>query len=350
VQEDAMWKNFFKSCFYILRHDVQRTLGLGPVFCKGIHILMYHRICSQRDELGLAISPEFFEAQIRYLKNNFTIISLDQALEKIPKGTSEPLFVITFDDGYRDNFTHAYPILRRYGAPATIFITFNDIESGVTDWHRMDSAIRRTDISELDLDVFGLGVISISTMEKRADAIRKLHRELKQMENGRRLEIVTFILKRCRASDLDRIMLTWEDVRQMADENLVTIGSHTLSHPILTRITSAHAQQEIEESRRRIEEMIERPVRHFAYPNGDYNAKVMELVKRSGYSSACTTVAGCNENQTDLFALRRIDVTYDMCENITGHFSPRMFAMSMATEAQSKEEWPSQKIKPAAGV
>ncbi len=346
-----MLKQFIKNCLYVISHDVQRTLGLGPVFCRGIHILMYHRICPRRDELGIAISPEFFEAQIRYLQNHFTIISLDEALEAIPRGTSEPLFAITFDDGYRDNFTDAYPVLRRYGVPATIFITCNDVQSGVTDWHRMDCALRETALEELDLEIFGLGIISLRTLEERIRAIRTLHRRLKEIDNELRLEILSFILERCGARELERIMLTWQDVRRMSDEGLVTIGSHTLSHPILTSVGAAAAKREIEQSRLRIEEVIERPVRHFAYPNGDFDAKIADLVRQGGYASACTTVAGCNERRADLFALRRIDVTYQMCETISGHFSARMFAMSMATEANAKEGWPPrQNIKPAAGV
>lgn len=345
-----MLKQFVKSCLYVLGHDLRRAAGRGPSFCRGVHILMYHRICAQRDELGIAISPEFFEAQIRYLKKYFTIISLDEALETIPRGTTEPLFVITFDDGYRDNYTHAYPILRRCAVPATIFVTCDDVESGSTDWHRMDSAIRATALERLDLRSFGLGIVSLEDWAEKTTAIHTLHRRLKEVDNAVRLEALACILERCGAWPMERIMLTWPEVRRMADEGLVTIGSHTLSHPILTRVGVAEAKREIEQSRRHIEQMIGRPVRHFAYPNGDHDRTIIDLVRQGGYAGACTTVAGCNQRLTDLYALRRIDVTYGMCESIGGRFSARMFAMSMTSEAGRRPQWPPPTIKPATGV
>lgn len=331
-----MLKRLAKNGLHVLSHEVRRILGVGPVFQSGVHILMYHRVCPERDEMGIGIHPEFFEQQIRLLTENFSVVPLGEALEAVKSGSDRPLFVVTFDDGYRDNYTAAYPILRRYNAPATIFVTHDDLESGFTHWHRMDAAIRATSRNRLDLKPLGLGIFSLDTPRERAQAISRLHGSLKRVDDAHRLEVLRFIVEHCGPAGEERIMLTWSEVRQMAQSGLIGIGSHTLSHPILTRVSATRAEEEIRTSRCRIEEKIDLPVEDFAYPNGgkdDLNEGIVELVRRSGYRSACTTFPGCNAAGADPFALRRIDVTYGMCESVTGKFSHQMFIMGMAGAA-----------------
>ena len=335
-------KRIAKTTILSLLHDVQRLFGLDPVGRNGIYILMYHRICEERYEPEIALSADFFEQQMRYLRERYQVISLEQALDRLGTEPDRPLFVVTFDDGYRDNLLTAYPILRRYEVPATIFITCDHIESGVTSWHRMDKAIRRTSLQALDLTSAGLAGFPLSNHFERRQAIRSLHRLLKRLEDGRRLEIMREIGERCGAVPDERIMLNWDEVRDLAAGGLVTIGSHTLSHPILTRISTERASREIGESRKLIEARIGRPVLHFSYPNGqpdDISSDVVDLVRQSGYRSACTTLPGRNDRRSDPLALRRLDVTYGLCESFTGRFSNRMFVIGLAAEAAKGEDY-----------
>ncbi len=334
--EAAMLRKVLKTTVHSLLYELQGLLGNEPLAHRGIYILMYHRISWERDEAGIAISPDFFEQQIGFLKERFAIIDLDRALGLLDREIDRPYFVITFDDGYRDNFTDAYPILRRYEAPATIFIACDHIETGATAWHQMDTAIRRTALQRLDLTAEGLGSFPLATLAERRQCIRTLHRLLKKLDNGSRLAIMAEIGARCGFGGDDRIMLQWDEVKAMADEGLVTIGSHTLSHPILTRIPAEQVRREIEISKGIIEEKIGRNVEHFAYPNGrpeDFDESTVELIRRSGYRSACTTIAGCNQTGGDLFRLRRIDVTYGLCEDFGGRFSRRMFGYGLGAAA-----------------
>jgi peptidoglycan/xylan/chitin deacetylase (PgdA/CDA1 family) len=124
-------------------------------------------------------------------------------------------------------------------------------------------------------------------------------------------------------------MMNWNEVKALAQGGLVTIGSHTVSHPILSKLSPEDAALEIADSKRIIEGNIGMPVDFFAYPNGgrmDFTEDNVATVKSSGFSAACTTISGTNRHGDDLFRLQRIDVTYGICREVSGRFSRSIFA------------------------
>jgi len=305
-------------------------------------ILMYHKVNPKSDLLGLSISPSFFDYQLAFLKSRYRVISLADALTMISDGI--PMgdhAVITFDDGYRDNYDHAFPLLRKHGLPATVFVTVDALETGIFGWNTFDKAIQDGRLDRIDLTQFDLGVIRIATAGEKKRAIVHLHRELKQCDHGTRKAVVTYVVNMlAHGSSPERVMLSWDEAREMQKSGLVVIGSHTVTHPILTRVDRGTARDEIIRSKAVIEERLGTVVDLFAYPNGrtvDFDDDIISMLAQAGYRAACTTVHGSVGAGDDLFRLLRVDVTYGMCRGIGGRFSPGMFEAAMSSGFRKRQ-------------
>lgn len=225
-------------------------LGTGPYYLlrPGIRMLMYHRVDRLPAYDQLTVSPERFAEQIGYLASRYRMLSLDQAVAELSgAGRVRPGVVVTFDDGYRDNLVHALPVLRRHRVPATIFVT--------------------TRFCDQDLNHPRYGAGS-----------RHLH-------------------------------LTWEEVRELASEPGITVGSHTVTHPFLSRLDAQAATREIAGSRELIAERLGRAVDFFCYPSGEFTVREEQLVAAAGYRAAVSVAPGVNRTGTPRFALRRTEVT-----------------------------------------
>jgi peptidoglycan/xylan/chitin deacetylase (PgdA/CDA1 family) len=291
---------------------------------------MYHRVNLQQDVFGLSITPSFFDQQLKFLTSRFKLIKLEEAVSLISmKDFTGNYVVLTFDDGYYDNYVYAFPILKKYNSPATIFVTVNGLETGNFDWYTFDKAILGTDKVLLDLTEFGFGLLDLKTRGKKIRAVQRLHHELKKCADDKRNAVTNKVIEEfLPGNKSERIMLTWEEAKEMQSSGLVTIGSHTLSHPILTRLTNNEAREEIVKSKIIVEEKLDCAVDLFAYPNGevnDFDGDIVEMLVNAGYYAACTTVPGAAGSGVDLYRLPRINVTSGMCQGIFGKFSTEMF-------------------------
>lgn len=300
-----------------------------------LNILMFHKVNNGRDPLGLTINPVFFTRQMQYLTEQYVVISLAEAVFRLENGTIDREYVvITFDDGYLDNYTFAYPILQRFQAPATIFITYDAVESGTFGWYRFDTAILMSQRENLDLTGFGLGYFSLASQRDREQAVVELHQSLKKVSDEDRQTVIAHVL--CEYGDPganERIMLSWDEVREMQQSGLITFGSHTKTHPILTQVPHDSALAEIRESKLLVEGKIGRPVDFFAYPNGswaDFDENIMAMVKKSGYRAACSTISAEHFTKIDMYCLPRTDITDNICRGIGGGFSHAMFSMKVS--------------------
>ena len=212
-----------------------------------IPILMYHSI---DDSLAAAcVSPKCFEKQMAYLKHvGYQAVDLDAVFSYMTIGAplpSKPI-VITFDDGYRDNMENAYPILKKYGMCATIFLT--------------------------------TGYLGYSNNWCASDGVTQ------------------------------RPLMTWKEVKEAAKESFLSFQPHTCSHPKLTQIPVEQMREELIRSKLAIEDKLGEPCHHFAYPYGDLNETVRDMVKEVGFRTACSTQWGHNRQGDDLFSLYRIGV------------------------------------------
>ncbi|MHB8984666.1 MAG: polysaccharide deacetylase family protein [Eubacteriales bacterium] len=217
---------------------------------SGIPILMYHKINPDPEtgNLGLRVPPEVFDRQMQYLySQGYHTVSLGDVREYM---TGERILppksvVITFDDGYRDNYTFALPILEKYNFKATFFV----VTGTVGKVNSFDNSIQ----------------------------------PVNQMAG-------------------------WSELRDMAARGM-EIGSHTVSHPRLTELSPEKALYQIKKSKLALEKGLGQPVRFFSYPHGCYNAAVEKIVEESGYEAATSTLPGLDYPDNDVYALKRICVT-----------------------------------------
>ena len=240
---------------------------LGSNHARSLSVILnYHSVHPTH---GTSTRPEDFLKQMQYLETNFTVISLSDFYEIRTRNGKLPVksAMITFDDGYRDNYDYAYPVLKKLGLPATIFITTGFVND--------------------DID----------------------------------------ITKGCRDyCGLDH--LDWLQVKEMS-ENGIQFGAHTHSHPILTEITPSEVEKEIIRSRQLLEEKLEKQPSHFAYPLGQprtFNSAIIEILKRHNFNLACSTIWGTRNNNRNIFALYRVridgcDSMEDFIAKVNGHWN-----------------------------
>ena len=245
----------------------------------------------------LAITPDFLDRTLRLLAaRGFELIGLDRVPERLAAARAErPFAVLTFDDGYRDNLDHARPVLARHGAPWTLFVTSDFAEGrGRLWWIELERAVARLDAVPLE---GGLVLPARDPVEKAA-AFDRLYRRFRA---GPEAALLDGIAALCRRAGFEpgtlarELCLGWAELRALARDPAVTIGAHTLSHPMLAKHGSAVARTEMRESRARIAAEIGRPVRHLSYPVGDPGSagpREFRLARELGFATAVTTRPG----------------------------------------------------------
>jgi peptidoglycan/xylan/chitin deacetylase (PgdA/CDA1 family) len=254
------------------------------------------------------------------------------------KGYPENAVVLTFDDGYRDNYTAAFPLLKKYGVPASVFLSVEAVENGGTLWFDdVVNAFKNTDKSALDLRGVNMREYRLPTFQSRSKAAVSLAMRLKYAGKKERDEAVAYLIKASgmnrQEPDYDSSMLTWDMVKEMQGYG-ISFGSHGMTHSILTTMPLKEAEYEIGESKRIIYERTGVNPKHFAYPNGhdaDYNDNIQELVCANGYEAACSLVAEGN-NGNSPFSLNRYCVTARMLSSFMGSFSDSKFEVEMEKE------------------
>jgi peptidoglycan/xylan/chitin deacetylase (PgdA/CDA1 family) len=258
-------------------------------------ILLYHRV-SPGDVPWLfevaPVSPEAFEAQLQYLCSHYEVISLDDLVQNVfdDKRSGRRIASITFDDGYKDNFSYAFPLLRKYRAPATIFLTTGSIElPDLLWWDKIGYVLTYARNDRLSLGEFGDYRLRHAA-QRRAIAHEIISR-LETIPEERKNKLVedTICESGVEISDelAEETMMTWQDICTLHKEG-ICFGAHSVSHPILTNMPIEGAVSEIRESKSQIEKRVGQTVDFFAYPNGEFNDAIAKTVEDSGFSAAVT--------------------------------------------------------------
>lgn len=310
--------------------------GMGRIQHRGrVVILTYHRVVSDRmvrDEHiqpGMYVREQSFEAHITYLRKRFNIISLDELLDLWLTNrlkSQQSYCVITFDDGWRDNYQFAFPVLMKYRIPATIFLATDFI--GTARWFWPDQLMlllekgRQRTTSEADRKAFS--AVLAETIGFKLSAVDGIFRRVesgypidpdgiiefcKMAEMGKIHQIIDR-LSRALHMDLptQRVLLNWDEVREMAGRG-VTFGSHSGSHRIMTQISRSEVKMELIDSRNTMLGQGIKPVPVFCYPNGSFDRDIQELVRGNGYLAAVGCEVGLERDKpSDLFALKRISL------------------------------------------
>jgi peptidoglycan/xylan/chitin deacetylase (PgdA/CDA1 family) len=283
-------------------HAISFRTGLSSVIARHQgcgRILMYHGVAAE--------GAQALAAQLRYLARYFKVVTLETMLDRLTSGP-RPLaqeVVLTFDDGLRNNLTVVYPILRELQLPATFFVCPALVESGTWLWnHEMRCRLQTLatpDIVELRMRLLAPGE-SVGAIVEWMKTLRLPQRRQAEATIKQATRDFRPTARQQAAFDI----MDWNDLISL-DRNLITVGSHTLSHPILTSLSAQEIELEISESRRCLEQRLQRTVDFFCYPNGAYDDRAYQAVKKT-YRAAVTTESGVLDigEELDLHRLPRI--------------------------------------------
>lgn len=302
-----------------------------------VTILFYHRVLDDEQikdyyRPAVAISVSTFKKQMRILKKRYKVISLNNAdsLLRERKPLENDYMVVTFDDGYADNYENAFPVLIEYNLPATIFLTTDYIDSNKLLWSDEVGMLleKKWDVflqTELFRTLKSAGISCNKVL-----LINEIISTLKKMDEDTKNTIIIRLKKDIGCSEeIDALMLTWGQVREMMT-NKVSFGGHTKSHRFLTTLMLSEKEAEVKESKDIIEQNINEQVLYFAYPDGRFDEECKDIVQKSGFQGACSTIQGDNVPGCDLFVLKRRDIGEDACIDPFGRVSETLFLMEIS--------------------
>ncbi len=312
-------------------------------------ILTYHRFSADGDGDDGKTPARQFAEQLEFLTAHYDVVPLSQMVERITTRAPLParLAAITIDDGYSDAYEVAFPLLRRYGVSASLFVVteFADRRAWIwTDKARFltrQAAPQRLAmrIGEIEARLELNGATSRRDASERVNSIiKRLPDESKEEALERLYHSLGVAMPQTPPEEFSSV--TWDQAREMY-ANGVEIGSHTVTHPILTNVDDERLRRELRDSKSRLEEVLGHRSDLFCYPNGDNDERVRREVARAGYQAAVTVVNGLNRNGDDPLALRRVHTERDFAHFLqsASGFEQLKNRLRMMLPANSSHSW-----------
>ena len=289
-----------------------KTFGRAMSVVRGprLSILIFHRVLSAPDPL-LPGEPDAdaFEARMKWLAAGFRVMPLIEAARRLRDGSLPAnAACITFDDGYADNATIAAPILAKLRLTATFFISTGFLDGGRMWNDTVIESVRACRPEVLDLSAIDCGVWPCADDASRIAAIGGILDRLKYLPQAERQAKVDAIAGAVDLPATSDLMMTRKQVRELRRYGM-SIGAHTVTHPILTTLSNEQARREIAEGREDLEATVGERVKLFAYPNGkparDYDKSHVALVKSMNFDAAVSTSWGVSHRESDRYQLAR---------------------------------------------
>ena len=292
-------------------------------------VLMYHRVLPKdsparsAEQPGMYVSPETLDLHLRELKHRFEFVQLDEWVRRAQGGLPLPrrACAITFDDGWRDNFDFALPVLRRHAAPATIFLVSSYIGTTQRFWPNRLIELARAAFADPGSVAFPQALEALvnpvlaQARERKALRIEDLDslvQQAKGFDEDEIRQLIDAAAPRDRSSNEYSEILDEAQVADMAQSGLIRFGSHTMTHLRLGSAVSPEAlEREIGGSRARLRELCGQEIELFCYPNGDTSSAAIECVRRH-YLGAVTTRAGWHARGGDAMRIPRIGIHEDV--------------------------------------
>ena len=306
---------YYLGFYYILRF-INR---------KKIRVLMYHGVDARQtdfilDNPSLVISTKNFEEQIKYLSKSYNIISIHDLAAHIKKKTPflPNSVVITFDDGLKNNFINAFPILQKYKVKTTVFLTTGYIDTLKISWSNKFYYF---------INKIGLGEF-IEEFEKEFSTYSN---SIEKIGQKNITENINFIFKykvddntrekflqglynkfgiKINKEEIKDLYLSWKEIKKMADAG-ISFGSHTSTHPVLSVLDYEKAEKEIVDSKKNIEVKLNKKINLFAYPygnEGSFDLNIKKILINYNFLCAVSTIEGLNSLNSDLYELKRISM------------------------------------------
>ena len=286
---------------------------------KGASFLLYHSVGSSGVFQDNIVREDLFREQIAFLRKKYKVVPLTDILDHLQSGKRVPsnYVAITFDDGYRDNWETALPILKEAGMTATFFPTVDVVENGEPFFYDVIHAIvQKSDMPEIHVKIKGREkVFSLKNPQDKEDAILRIVLEIRKERPEERREFIETLRDACAVrgnikDNLKDLYMTISHVRDL-ERNGMEIGSHTLTHPNLPTLTENELAREVENSKKRLETILGKSIKGFSYPFGkraNFNDQVLSKTRGAGYKYAVSTEYGKVSGNTDMFLLPRIGV------------------------------------------
>jgi peptidoglycan/xylan/chitin deacetylase (PgdA/CDA1 family) len=290
------WKTFQQSARW-----------LRSRFSSGALILGYHRVAEpSRDPFGMCVSPAHFAEHLEVLRQFTFPVSLSHVVGHAQSGQlPRRAVVITFDDGYRDNLDAARPLLEEYEVPATIFVATGCLGAAFW-WDELEALVYAPESLPETLS-FSVGKSSFqwhAERDSRLPLLHALYGWLLSLDVGARNTVLAQ-MRMWTNAPLGSLLMTPQEVRTITECDLLEIGAHTVSHPVLDKLPLVEQQREIRESKAYLETLLEKQIKGFSYPNGAFSRFTRDMVRDAGFAYSCTSVSDVMGTTSDLWALPR---------------------------------------------
>ncbi len=305
--------------------NIQNRMGATAV------ILLYHRVSKEVGGVqNLIVSPSHFSEQLAVLSKYTCPVSLEElpTLLKKRNRSDRPLSVVTFDDGYVDNLEQAAPLLTQHAVPATVFVTTAAMnQSYEFYWDALERLLFRSGLTgSLTLDIEGTTHtwnfpdhdlesddwhVQMPPRTAAQQAYLELCRLIKPLHPDQRMNAMQQVFAWTglnTSPDLAKRVMSDEELRRLTSNGLVTVGAHTVNHPVLSSMQPQEQAREINESRDQLEQILDRPIRTFSYPYGclqHYTKDTVNLAREAGFTCACSNFPHLCNRWTDPFQLPR---------------------------------------------
>jgi peptidoglycan/xylan/chitin deacetylase (PgdA/CDA1 family) len=320
-------------------------------------VLTYHRVIEKWEpaldasQPGMVVTAPTFERQLAFLARHFEVVPLALLDDPARRPGRRPRCVITFDDGWRDNYELAFPILRKRALPATIFLTTDFIGTEGVFWHtELIHLLLSGDLADFVRGEWALAGYPAAVRE----AVRRCVGTGRAPDAADTDAVVETVKASCDESRIDKLVdtlaraaglqrplfpgrrffLDWDQVREMAAAG-VEIGSHGCSHRIMTRLSAQETRHELVRSKAEIESRIGRKVVHFAFPNEDANPALLRLAARAGYRTGCVGAGAGTAAGLGIRALRRMGMHEGMSGGDDDH-ADALLALCLARAPRSR--------------
>ena len=340
-------KHFIKETLAVLLYNMRfgassRLTNNG----KSVPLIFYyHRVCDPEDDFlaspDLVVSKNNFEKQMQFIKEEFNVLPLDVVIGHFKKGKRLSCrdIAITFDDGYIDNYINAYPILKKYSIPATIFITTGYIGSNnLLWWDRLSLIIKAMRNTEIKWDDFSSALLTrklkniLSNKKALKRSLTPLTDYLKSIGGDKRETIIHELGKTVLNSESflprQRIFLSWQEIKEMSG-NGITFGSHSHTHAILTEIDGESLNRELSLSKELIRENMGVEVKGFSYPDGCLVDRVKGAVIKNGYHYAVQTNRSGTRYLPDIYSIPSKMIKESHSTGCFNGFSKALFAVEL---------------------
>ncbi|WP_417850025.1 polysaccharide deacetylase family protein [Thalassoglobus sp.] len=329
----------------LLANTLERT-GTGSLLSatvgrwNGLVVFNYHRIGNAKesflDRAIFSASQDEFDQQVRFLKRNFDIVGVED-LPRVLHDSSSQAVMITFDDGYLDNYEVAFPVLKEHKASALFFIASGFLDDHpIAWWDEVAWMVRTCKLSSLQWKEHFEEPFPLKSEPAIAEAICQLLLKLKSIPETEAADYLTQLGEitgtgRCPEDVVDTIWMSWEMVREMRRSGM-DIGGHTVTHPVLANCSTEQQRHEIKQSKLRIEQELDEPVSAFSYPVGQpdsFTEETKQILAEAGYEWGFSFYGGyCPTSGFDPYDLKRMPVEKRVHRNLFRSIAklPQLFA------------------------